>query len=94
MALPVADGVGLDAGDFCKLGAGEAGLVAGLATAVVGRSALAMAEGCACRGTLDTCVYCALVRGQEALERLVTGDPFVGGVDGVEEEGEWVRVIG
>jgi hypothetical protein len=57
---------------------------------------LAMAGGCACRGALDTCSYCALVRAQEALERLVAGDPFVPGVDGVDgvaEEGEWVWVI-
>ncbi len=37
---------------------------------------LAMAEGCECRGLLDTCNYCALVRGQEALERLVESGPF------------------
>jgi hypothetical protein len=49
---------------------------------------VAREEGCRCRGVLDTCAYCAQVRGQEALARLVAGDPFVeGGTGGTDGEG-------
>ena len=46
---------------------------------IVGETLLintAIAEACDCRGPLDTCPYCALVRAQEALERLLESDPF------------------
>jgi hypothetical protein len=49
-------------------GQGRAGTTAGR---------LVVEGECQCDGPLDTCFYCTLVQGQEALERLVTSDPFV-----------------
>jgi hypothetical protein len=35
---------------------------------------------CQCDGPLDTCFYCTVVQGREALERLGALDPFVDGL--------------
>jgi hypothetical protein len=32
---------------------------------------------CQCEGSLGSCLYCTLVQGQEALERLVESGPLV-----------------